>query len=328
MPISPEIVLQFESALARARKVFITTHMSPDGDAYGSALAMSHFLDRRGIENEVLSHDETAPYNLKFLPGVERIRNRPKGEEADLAIVLDLDNLRRMGDDIQAYIDPCPFMVVIDHHLPVDAPGDLRIVDTKASATALLIFQLFKALKATITPEIATCLLAGIVTDTGSFRYANTSVDALQAAAELFAAGGDLLKVSEESYMKKPLASTKLLGRGLERMQLADKDQIAWVVLDREDFEEMGAREEHAEGIANELLSIDSVQIAAVLRHPPERKMRASLRSREKYDVASVARMFNGGGHKNAAGCTFENSIQEAESELIQELSKCLASSS
>ena len=327
MPISPELVTQFEGVLARARRVLVTTHMSPDGDAFGSALAMSIFLDRRGIDHEVLNHDDRVPYNLRFLPGVERIRQTIKGEEADTAIVLDLDSLRRVGDDIRALVDHCPTMVLIDHHIPHEAPGDLRIVDVTSPATALILYELFKSMGATITPEMATCLLAGIITDTGGFRYNNTTVAALAASAELFAAGGALVQVSQESYMKKPLESTKLLGRGLENMRLAEQNQLAWTVLDSADFEAFGALEEHSEGIANELLSIDTVQIAAVLRHPPGRKMRASLRSRAKYDVAAVARLFQGGGHKNAAGCTFESSIQEAETELVHELKKCLESS-
>ncbi len=313
--------------LAQARKVFVTSHMSPDGDAYGSALAVSYLLDQRKIEHEVLGHDEKIPYMLKFLPGVERIKNKPSGEDADLSIVLDMDNLRRMGEDILGYIDRADRMVVIDHHIPHESPGDLRIVDTKAPATAQILYELFKAMRVTFTPEMATCLLAGIFTDTGGFRYANTNVESLRAAAELVAAGGNISQVAEESYMKKPLESQRLLGRTLENLQLSEDKRLAWAVLDQQDFLDCNAGEEHAEGIVNELLSIDTVQIATVLRQPPDRKMRASLRSRGEYDVAAVARMFQGGGHRNAAGCTFEGSIQEAEQELIHELEQCLASS-
>lgn len=328
MAISPELVARFEQLLAQSRKALIASHMNPDGDAFGSSLAMSHFLDQRRVEHEVLNHDPKAPFNLKFLPGVDRVRKTPSEDGADLAIVLDLDNLKRLGDDIRDFIEPCDQMVLIDHHIPHEAPGDLRMVDVQASATSLILYRLFKAMKVNWTPEMATCLLAGIFTDTGGFRYNNTTAEALEASAELLAAGGQLLQVAEESYMRKPLAVTRLLGRTLNIMRLEENNQIAFASLDRRDFEECGALEEHAEGLANELLSIETVQIAAVLRHPPERKMRASLRSRGPYDVASVARKFEGGGHKNAAGCTFETNLRQAEDDLLRELKACLASSS
>lgn len=328
MPITPRQVADFEAVLARTRKAVVTTHMNPDGDAFGSALAMSHFLDRRGIDHEVVHHDGHTPFTLRFLPGVERIRQTWKdAEEPDLAIILDLNNLDRLGADVRSCVERAPHMVVIDHHVPHQTPGDLRIVDEKSPATCQILFELFTQMGATITPEIATCLLTGIVTDTGSFRYSNTNVGSVEAAATLFALGGDLVKISQESYMRKEIAATKLFGIGLHKMHLEDGGRLAWTVLDSPDFEEAGAGEEHAEGLTNELLSINTVQISAVLRQPPGRKLRASIRSREQYDVSAVAQHFNGGGHKNAAGCTFNGSIQEAEEDLISELRKCLASS-
>lgn len=328
MPISPAQAAEFEALLARTRKVVVTTHMNPDGDAFGSALAMSHFLNRRGIDHEILHHDTHTPFTLKFLPGVERIHQTWKdSEEPDLAIALDLNNLDRLGQDIRDFVEQVPTMVVIDHHVPHYTPGDLRIVDERAPATCLMLFHLFRQIGATITPEIATCLLTGIVTDTGSFRYSNTTTEAIEAAAQLSALGADIVKISQESYMKRELASTQLLGIGLHNMRLEEGGRLAWTVLDAPDFEAAGATEEHAEGLTNELLAIHTVQIAAVLRHPPGRKLRASLRSREQYDVSVVAQSFGGGGHKNAAGCTFTSSIQEAERDLVEELRKCLASS-
>ncbi|MBL8059629.1 MAG: bifunctional oligoribonuclease/PAP phosphatase NrnA [Chthonomonas sp.] len=328
MPITPQQAAEFEAVLARTRKAVVTTHMNPDGDAFGSALAMSFFLDRRGIDHEVVHHDGHTPFTLKFLPGVERIHQTWRdSEEPDVAIVLDLNNLDRIGMPQSEFIATVPTMVLIDHHVPHQSPGDLRLVDTSSPATCLILFELFKHIGAKITPEMATCLLTGIVTDTGSFRYGNTTTAAVEAAAELSELGADIVKISQESYMKKELASTLLLGTGLHKMHLEENGQLAWTVLDSPDFEGAGASEEHAEGLTNELLSINTVQIAAVIRQPPGRKLRASIRSREQYDVSAVARLFNGGGHKNAAGCTFTSSIQEAERDLIVELKKCLASS-
>ena len=223
MPITPQQAAEFEAVLARTRKAVVTTHMSPDGDAFGSALALSHFLDRRGIDHEVIHHDGHVPFTLRFLPGVERIHQTWKdSEEPDVAIVLDLNNLDRIGGPQSDFVSQVPTMVLIDHHVPHQTPGDLRIVDPTSPATCLILFELFKHMGAKITPDIATCLLTGIVTDTGSFRYGNTTTASVEAAAELSVLGADIVKISQESYMRKELASTLLLGTGLKNMHLEE----------------------------------------------------------------------------------------------------------
>jgi bifunctional oligoribonuclease and PAP phosphatase NrnA len=315
---------EFERELARASSVLIGTHLNPDGDALGSALALSHFLDHRGIPNEVLNH-HNPPYNLEFLPGVRRIKHEPE-EKCDLGIVLDLDSLERLGS-VEEFFTSCSRLVVIDHHVPHAAPGDLRIVDTGAAATALILAELLMEIGGPISPEMATCLLTGIVTDTGSFRFRNTSPEALSMAARLIELGGDITLVSEEIFHRKPLSSARLLGFLLERMELECSDQLAWGVLSRRDFELTGARDEDTEGFVNELLSIRTVKIATIIREPKPGSVRASLRSRGEYDVAEVARHFGGGGHRNAAGCSFDGrTVEEAVAQLVPRLRECLES--
>jgi phosphoesterase RecJ-like protein len=323
--ISPELVALFRDELEAASSVLIGTHLNPDGDALGSALAMSHYLDRRGIENEVICH-HLAPRNLQFLPGVNRVRNTPKHEKYDLGIVLDLDSLERLGNT-EPYFNGCRRIVVIDHHVPHEAPGDLRIVDTHSPATAVILTRLLIDLDAEITSEMATCLLTGIVTDTGSFRFRNTTAEALSLSAWLLDHGGDIGTVAEEIFQRKALASARLLGIMLSHMHLDSNDQIAHSILTNRDFEMTGAKDEDTEGFVNELLSIETVQMSAVLREPKLGRTRCSLRSRGAYDVATVARVFGGGGHHNAAGCTFDCGPEEAVELLVPEMQKCLASS-
>jgi phosphoesterase RecJ-like protein len=322
--INPEIVAQFKSELEAASSVLIGTHLNPDGDALGSALAMSHYLDGLGAQNEVICH-HLAPKNLQFLPGVNRIRNAPSQEKYDLGIVLDLDSLERLGNTEQ-YFTGCRRIIVVDHHVPHEAPGDLRIVDTAAPATAVILTRLLNGMGAEITPEIATCLLTGIVTDTGSFRFRNTTAEALSLSAGLLEHGGDIATVAEEIFQRKPLASARLLGITLDHMRLDSEDRIAWSVLQYRDFESTSARDEDTEGFVNELLSIETVQLAALLREAKPGRTRCSLRSRGKLDVAAVARVFGGGGHKNAAGCTFDCNPDEAVQLLVPEMRECLAS--
>ena len=313
-----------QKELENATSVLIGTHLNPDGDALGSALATSLYLDKIGIENEVICH-HAPPHNLKFLPGAARIHQVPKREKYDLGIVLDLDSIERLGTTGE-YFAGCQRLVVIDHHIPHEKPGDLRIIDTSAPATAVILTRLLIELGANITPDIATCLITGIVTDTGSFRFRNTSPESLSLASYLLERGGALTQVQEEIFQSKTLGSARLLGRALEGMQLACDNQIAWATISADDFETMNATDVDTEGFVNELLFITSVQMAAILREPNRGRIRCSLRSRGDYDVASVARLFGGGGHKNAAGCTIEGSLQEAELQLVEGLKNCLGS--
>ncbi len=319
-----DLAPEFLSAVRSASSVLIGTHLNPDGDALGSALAVSHYLDGIGVPNEVLCH-HVPPRNLRFLPGVGRIRQTPKEERYDLGIVVDLDSLERLGNT-EPFFSTCDRTIFVDHHVPHNAPGDIRIVDTAAPATAVILTRLFMELGVEISPDIATCLIAGIVTDTGSFRFRNTTPESLSLAASLLEKGGNINLVSEQVFQSKPISSARLLGFALERMSLACDDRLCWTVLTIEDFEEHHAVDEDTEGFVNELLTIETVQISAIFREPKRGKVRCSIRSRGEYDVSAVARIFGGGGHRNAAGCNFEGPIDEAVEQLVTELKRCLES--
>jgi phosphoesterase RecJ-like protein len=311
-------------ALTGLRHVRIGTHQNPDGDALGSAIALSMYLDEIGIRNEVLCH-HPAPRSLQFLPGANRVRQVPMEPEADLGIMVDLestDRLMSVADAIRA----CPKLVVIDHHLPHERPGDVRIVDTSAAATAVILTNLLRELGATFSPEMSTLLLCGIVTDTGSFRYRNTNAEAMEASAYLLARGGDVNRISEEIFQRRPLSAARLLGFTLDHMRMTANGQIAWSSISHQEFAAANGSDEDTEGFVNELLFIDCVRIAAIFRETKPGFIRCSVRSRNDLDVAEVARQFGGGGHRNAAGCTFETTIAEAESQLIARLEQCLAS--
>ncbi len=315
---------QFQQELSGVSSVLIGSHLNPDGDALGSALAMAHYLTNQGIRNEVLCHNEP-PANLQFLPGSSRLRQAPVGKDFELAVILDLDSLDRLGSTAK-YFEPIPRMVVVDHHVPHEAPGDLRIIDTSAPATALILSRLLFEMEGEVTPDIATCLLTGIVTDTGSFRFRNTTPEALSVSARLLELGGDINLVSEEIYQRKPLAAARLMGILLDGMILECDNKLCYGAITIEDFEKTGATDEDTEGFVNELLSIDTVEISMLFSETKRGRIRVSLRSRE-YDVAAIAREVGGGGHKNAAGCSFEASLKEAQGILVPKVRKCLASS-
>lgn len=314
------------SELRSAKGVLIGTHLHPDGDAIGAALAFSHILEQLEIEHEVLCNDPP-PYYLKFLPGSSRIRNAPREDGRSLALILDLEALGRLGS-VRPYFEACSRAVVIDHHIPHESPGDLRIVCPSAPATCSIILDLFRDSEVVITPQIADCLLAGILTDTGNFRYPNTDARCLHAAGYLLEMGADLTHLTKEVYMSRERQGVEMTAYAVMNMKMACEGKVAWATLPLSLFEQLNANEQHSEGIANDLLSIKNVAIAAVLRESSPGKIRGSLRSVGALDVAAVAREFGGGGHHNAAGVSLSCSLEEAEHAVSQALIKCLDSSS
>ncbi len=319
------VLSAFTQEVRAAKGVLIGTHVNPDGDAVGSALAMSLILDQLQVHHEVLCSDP-APYYLEFLPGTDRIKHAPKDKGHGLAIIVDLEARSRLGK-VEPYFDACPRVIVIDHHIPIEEPGDLRIISQSAPSTCSIILDLFRDTEVVITPQIADCLLTGILTDTGSFRYPNTDAHSLHSAGYLLECGADLARVTREVYMQKELPAVVLTAHAIQRMRFESGGRLAWSTLPFSLFEELHAEEQYTEGIVNELLNVKGVQIAAILREGKPGKIRGSLRSIGKIDVAAVAREFGGGGHMNAAGVSFDGSLDEAEDLVVAALKRCLASS-
>jgi bifunctional oligoribonuclease and PAP phosphatase NrnA len=317
-----ELLPAFLHEVRAARRIVLGTHLNPDGDALGSALGLAHILRSMELEVEVLCH-HPVPKSLQFLPGASKVRQEPKRGDMDLVIVLDLEALDRLGS-LRPAFESAPRMVVIDHHVPHEQPGDLRIVDTSAPATASILCDLFLDSGLEITADAADCLLTGIVTDTGGFRYANSTPHTLYQAGRLIELGANLARVSQEVYMRRPESSLRILGVAIAKMNLSHKGRLAWVSLTGEEMAKFNATDEHTEGIVNELLSIDTVEIAAFFREGKMGKHKGSLRSLGSHDVAAVARQFGGGGHKNAAGLNSEGSRDEVESAVISALGQLL----
>ncbi|MBA3725931.1 MAG: bifunctional oligoribonuclease/PAP phosphatase NrnA, partial [Armatimonadetes bacterium] len=177
-----------------------------------------------------------------------------------------------------------------------------------------------------VTPRLAQYLLTGIATDTGSFRFRNTDPASLDAASHLVAMGADLTQINEEVWEKKPLSAIKLLSAALNHLQMHADGRISASHLSTDDYESSGAKDEDSEGIVNEIGRVRTVLISAMFREPKPGRIRVSVRSRGTIDVSAVCRQFGGGGHVNAAGCTFDTSLEEAQGLLIPALEACLES--
>ncbi|MFN7172115.1 MAG: DHH family phosphoesterase [Fimbriimonadaceae bacterium] len=317
--------LAFQRFIERADRLLIGTHQSPDGDALGSSLAFCLYLQQIGKPFEFLCSDP-APQHLSFLPGVNLLRTEPSGTEFSYGVVLDLPTLSRIGR-VREPFEKLSHLAILDHHVRLDQPVEVLLHDQSASATAVIVARYLKTIGAQITPDIATCLLTGIITDTGSFRFRNVNSECLSLASELVDAGGDFFEINDSIFQSRPISSASLQAKLLTRIQYECDERIAWSFLTFQDFEETGASDDQTEGFANELLSLQPVEIAAFIREASPGRIQVSLRSRNGIDVSAAARDFGGGGHLVAAGCTFsETTLSSAAHQLIERLKLCLES--
>jgi len=215
----------------------------------------------------------------------------------------------------------------IDHHVPHEPFADLRLVDTQAAATAEIVYRMLRSMRHPISREVAVCLLTGLVTDTFSFKFPNTTPRSLRIAAQLKKCGADISEINEHVFETRTFSAVKLLGLALSTLQSTPDGKIAWVAISPEIFQRSGATDEETEGIVNYVRSIHGVEVAFLMREVRDKRVRVSLRSRGTVDVAAIARLFDGGGHENAAGCTLEMPLAHAERTLLAEVQRWMASS-
>lgn len=301
-------------AIEKANTVLIITHVDPDGDAIGSLTAMGQFLKERG-KLVTMACEDKVPSRFAFLPLANEARRSPLPNVSyDLVIALDCGDHLRMGKVYMALPDPTPTLINIDHHITNTQFGDFNLVDPQASATVEILHYLFKEWEEPITPDIATSLLTGLVTDTLGFRTSNTTAQSLRAAADLIEAGGDLFQITMVALILRPLATIQLWRVGLDRMQF--DDGLLWTTISRQASQAVGDST-NSNGLSNLLSDIEEVAIGVVLTEMNDGSMRVSMRSREPYDVAGVATQFGGGGHPQASGCTLHVSLTEAETLIV-----------
>ncbi len=312
---------KFFNYLHSARNILISMHLNPDGDALGSALAMSHYLDSIKIKNHIVCHN--LPHEgLRFLPGIEKVKTFCKDEAFDLSVVFDLNSPSRLGNAL-SYVQSSGRIMIVDHHPVEQLFGDFRIIDSSACATASILTKLFQMHQVNISTDMATCLLTGIVTDTGNFRNANTTSEALESSAYLMEQGADLTQIVSLTT-QRPKKGITLLTYALEHIKYSGSDRVAVTNIPYHVFKSTDTEEFHSEGIVNELLSISGVEYAAILKEVSKDYVRVSLRCLNGLDVAKIAAKFGGGGHKQASGCIIEEDLSTATEMIQEEFIKCL----
>lgn len=289
--------------LRTSEDILVTTHRHPDGDAVGSLLGTA--LALRAAGKRVTAHTPNPPPAfLQFLPGFSTITQRaPALSHVDVTIALDHSELHRTGLE-QELLEARRPLIAIDHHATADRRGSINIVAPEAAATAEMLEHLLPALGCSITPDVATCLLTGIMTDTGSFQHANTSTRVFASAARLLTYGADLRVITASVFGGRNLSALRAAGRALEHLTVNLQTGMVLSVLTKADLEEFGATAEDLAGVVNLLNTIPEANFSLLLTEIEEGKIKGSLRSDPEaaVDVSSIARRFGGGGHRLASG--------------------------
>lgn len=314
--LNRSLILQLTRSLARAKRVLIVSHANC-GDATGSVLACRFILERLG-KQVVTFLPAPPPKSFRFLPKAEEIMFGQAAVDFsayDVWLCVDLAEPKLSGFEARFYERPPGVITVnVDHHQTNPEYGDVNIVDRSASATCAMLYEWFRAAGYPIDRKVATCLLTGILTDTGSFSNPGTNEAALESAAGLLLQGASVSGVLERVVRNKTVPELKLWGRAFERLYEHPSLKLVVTIITQADLNELGATDEALEGVANFLNDLAGYRAVLVLKEKDDSTIKGSLRTtRDDVDVAAIAKLFGGGGHRKAAGFSVPGRLVETE---------------
>ena len=310
-------------AIRQAKSVCICSHVNPDGDTLGSALAMRLVLEGMGKKARVFCQDKV-PDNLRFLKGAEEILTPEKNTaEYDLFLAVDVSDAGRLGSCLELK-DHCAHSAQIDHHGTNPEYTEINSVDENACATCAMIWEQMKYLEAPMTREIAECLYTGISTDTGNFSFDCTNRETFLVMADLMETGFPLAELSMGLFREKSQPQLRLLGRAIEHMRFEENGQIAVMTLTMKDFQDCGALSEHADTVVNYGVETVGAKMAMLARETGDGQIKFSLRARAPLTVDDVCARFGGGGHARAAGISMEGSLDATVRQVLRAMKERL----
>jgi phosphoesterase RecJ-like protein len=306
-------ITEFKQFISHPRKVVVTTHVKPDADALGSSLGLANYLKKNGHSVTVITPSDYPDF-LNWMPGNSDVvifhkeRSAPAAaliNDAEIIFCLDFSSLKRINELGGMIEKAVAKKVLIDHHLEPEQFADFELWDVTAASTAELVFRLIRMLddEAKIDANIANCLYAGLMTDTGGFRHPNTTQQVFQIAADLVKYGANPSGVSKLIYDTNTLERLRLLGFVLaEKLQVLPQFKTAYITLSAEDLKKYGSQTGDTEGLVNFGLAIKGIKLSVLISDRKE-NIKLSFRSLGDFSVNDLARKhFDGGGHRNAAG--------------------------
>lgn len=309
--------------LMHARSLFSIAHPFADGDALGSQLALYHFCRSTGKECISLNFDPL-PEQISWLAGSEECKSElPPGAQFDLAFLMETTDARRMGDRVE-FFSRAKTRVHLDHHVEVVGLGNINLLDEGASSTCEILYNILERTGVKLSRECCEAIYVGIMTDTGNFRYSNSTPRSHEIAAQLISDGlvvDDIYKkVYEHTSYHRVVMHGMVMAR--TRRLLGGKIVASWLKLD--DFTSTGAMEVDADGAIRHLSGITGNEVALLFKEVEDNKVKISLRSTGNVDVMEISRKFNGGGHRLAAGAQVDGSVEEAMELVIASVSEAL----
>ena len=316
-----ESIERLAQELRAGRSVAISTHINADGDGCGSETALSRLLGQMGIRSKIVNPTPW-PDMYKFLLGDDVKDSSDAGakglKDADVLVVLDISDVKRLGVLAEAVRRLKIPKLVIDHHLPSDEPpSTMMVTDTTACATGELIFDFATVLGLKITPDIARALYIALLTDTGGFRFSNTTARCLSIAGQLIASGVEPEEMYGRLYASMPVGRLHLLRDALATLEVDPEYGISWISVAAGAAEQYGLRSEDLEGIAEHPRSIGGTRLAVFFRDLGHDKVKVSFRSTGDVDVNKFAKQFAGGGHARAAGALIEGDLEVVRRKVI-----------
>jgi phosphoesterase RecJ-like protein len=305
------VLKEISQVLSKNNTFLIATHLHPDGDAIGSLIVFLGLMEDLGKEARALS-ESPVPALYRFLPGSQKISTKlDKNFKPEVAVVLDTPTLDRLGR-IKEYVAKAPFIINIDHHISNARFGNINwVIDS--SAVAEMIMALLQYLKVEITPDWAICLYTAILTDTGSFRYINTTSKTHRIAATLIEKGVRPAEIAQNVYETNTPQKMQFIARVLKNLKVSSNGEIAWVTVPPYQ------KYENDEEIVTYPRSLESVRIAILFRELKGNKVKISFRSKGGVDVNTLAQKFGGGGHPAASGCVVKGALPYVRRKILEE---------
>ncbi len=312
--------------LERSKSVFVASHINPDGDAVGSLVAMALFLSSQN-KDVIMYNESQIPAVYRFLSGVDKIVSQTDDpDKFDTAVILDCGSLGRIGKIASAFERTKAVIINIDHHITNKGFGNLTLIDTNACSTAEIVYRLITQMEGKISKEIAQAIYTGILTDTGSFRFANTNRAAFSICEKMIKKGVVPYTVAKNVYGTYSLGRLKLLNLAIDSIKISENGKLSFMTLTHDMLEKTGAQPEDVEGMINYANRIEDVKVAVLIQefdnsgngNKGKKKFHVSLRSDGTVNVADLAAAFGGGGHHRAAGFNTEAGLSELKNGILK----------
>lgn len=301
--------------IEKAQTIVVLCHESPDGDAVSSSLSVMHALSQLKKDVDVIIPEYPKVFN--FLPGSDKILAKGNYEQYDLAIAVDCTDLKRLVGG-EEYFETAKKTIEIDHHSVNAMFADYNYVDPVSPACCQVLIGMFEYFGIEIDKTLGTCLLTGIITDTGGFQYSNVTVETFEFAAELLRKGVNISKICQQALRLKTKAHCEFEKLVYDRLEFYEEGQIALAYLTLDDYKKISTDSGDDEGLVDMLRDIEGVEVAVLLKEKEGASgFKGSMRSKEKVNVSDIGLLLGGGGHARAAGCFVSGDLEQVKTKVI-----------